>query len=26
MLEKHTLKTTCTNGLTDDENMMFETC
>ena len=23
--EKHTIKTTSTNGLPDDENMMFET-
>ena len=24
--EKHPLKSACTNGLPDDENMMFETC
>jgi hypothetical protein len=26
MLEKHTIKTACTNGLPDDEHIMFETC
>jgi hypothetical protein len=24
--EKHIIKTACTNGLPDDEHVMFETC
>jgi len=24
--EKHTIKSACTNGLPDDENMLFEIC
>jgi hypothetical protein len=26
MYEKHAKKTACTNGLPDEEHMMFETC